>query len=425
MATDQIFQQSEVVRKKLPDWMMADWHVFMDLIKKGEVTDIGERDFRIPAKVSKGGRVGTYSVQGGDMGRGTKMKGVVMTSTYFPFRLNFEIDHLSIKATRNSTLAIKNPFKEAIKDAVPEFMLYLDKFCHSDGTALLAQATATATVSGKTQYTCNTNFGVMRLRRDQYVTVYATGFAAADLKSANTLFVEQWDPQARTILLSGLVPSAAATDKICFEGVSGASPVGVTGLYYFNSSATTGTTYGVNRANENEIISSSVNAAGGLTHEHGMAAYHRVLKRRGKHAQDMVGLCPVSQQARIWSDAMSIQRIDLSGTQAEAVDRLPKLRGMKSFMWCGVPHMIDIHQDETRIDYVIPSDLGRARLGELDFFETPGKSGPDARFFQLWGGSGGPAAAVWFGLTVEENVYNVNPGGGVFIYGLTLPTLYS
>jgi len=422
MSTAQLYQQSEVVRKKLDKWISMPWNVAADLIDKGEVTEVGERDFRIPAQVTNGGRVGTYNPQGGDMGRGTASSGVVMISSYFPLRLNFEIDHLSIKATRNKTIAIKNPFKAMIADAVPEFMVYRDKFLHCDGTAVLATAVATATVSSKTQYTMDANFGVMRLRRGQFLNIYDTTLAT--LKSSSTLYIQQWDPGARTILLSGLVTSPVATDKMCFEGTSGASPAGIQGIPYFNNSATSGTTLGINRANENEIIANSVNAAGGLTHEHGMALYHRNLKRFGKQADNMVGLCPTSQQAAIWMNVMSIQRIDLGSTQAEAVDRLPKLKGKKSFMWCGMPHMVDIHQDETRIDYIIPELWGWARLGEMDFFETPGKSGADARFFQLSGGSGGPAAAVWFGLTCEEQPYNVRPGAGGFIYGLTAPPLY-
>lgn len=422
MSTAQLYQQSEVVRKKMAVWITKPWNVAMDLFEKGEVTEVGERDFRLPARVSNGGRVGTYNPQGGDMGRGTAPSGVVMIATYFPLRLNFEIDHLSIKATRNKNLAIENPFKNSIKEAIPEFMMYRDKFSHGDGTAFLATATATATVGGKTQYTMGTANGVMLLRRGQYLNVYDT--TGATLKSANTLYIQQWNPQARTILLSGLVPSPVATDKMAFEGTSGASPAGINGLKYFNSSATSGTTLGINRANENEIIANEVVGSGGLTNEHGMALYHRILTRRGKVADNMVGLCPPAQQAAIWMNVMSLQRIDLGSTSAQAVDRLPKLKGKKSFTWCDMPHMVDIHQDNTRIDYVIPDAWGFARLGEMDFFETPGKSGPDGRFFSLFGGSGGPAAAVWFGLTCEEQLFNSDPGSGGFISTLDLPTLY-
>lgn len=422
MATAQLYQQSEVVRKEMPSWMSKPWNVAMDLLKKGEVTQVGERDFRAPSTVSNGGRVGTYNPQGGDMGRGTGPSGVVQIYTYFPLRLNYEIDHLSIKATQTKSTAIRNPFKDMLKNAIPEFMIYRDKFAHCDGTAVLATATATATASGKTTYTCDTNQGVMLLRRGQFVTVYNN--ALTSVLSSSTLSIEQWDPQARTVRLSGTVAGAGADDKITFEGVSGSSPAGINGFKYFNNSATSGTTGGINRANENEIIANSVNVNGTIANEHGMALYHRILRRRGMVADNMVGLCPLAQEAAIMMNVMSIQRIDLGSTEAKAVDRLPSLKGKKSFVWCGLPHMRDIHEDNSRIDYVIPNLYGFARLSELDFFETPGKSGPDARFFNLLGGSGGPAAAVWFGLTCDEQVYSSDPGAGGFLYGCTLPTLY-
>lgn len=421
MATAQLYQQSEVVRKKLPLWMTQKWNVAMDLFKKGEVTQIGERNFRIPATVTNGGRFGTYNPQGGDMGRGTAQTGLFMVAPYFPLRLNFELDHLSIEATESKNTAIVNPFKEALKNAIPEMMLYRDKLAHCDGTAVIGTATATATVSGVTQYTLDTNQGVMLMRRGQPIVPYDSALAAP---LAPPLFINQWNPQARTILLSGLVTSPNATDKMCFEGVSGASPAGINGTKYYNNSATSGTTLGITRSTENEIIANNVGTAGNLIHEHGMAIYHRILKRRGKVGENIVGLCPVEQQAAIWMNVMSIQRIDLGETRAEAVDRLPGLKGKKSFMWCEMPHMVDIHQDASRIDYVIPELFGWARLKELGFFETPGKSGPDARFYQLAGGSGGPAAALWFGLTVNENLYSIDPGAGGFISGLNLPALY-
>src|SRR6185369_6936857 len=96
-------------------------------------------------------------------------------------------------------------------------------------------------------YTLDTNVGAMLLRRGQYVTVYNN--ALTSVLSSSTLFIDQWNPLARTVRLSGLVSGAGADDKICFEGVSGSSPAGIQGTKYFNNSAATGTTLSVNRAN--------------------------------------------------------------------------------------------------------------------------------------------------------------------------------
>lgn len=421
MASNQLYQQSEKVRAQMPYWMLQDWNLCTDFIKKGEVETVSERDYRIPYMVTLGGRVGTYDPQFGDMGRGTAMTGGVMIASYFNLRLNFEIDYLAMKATATKDRAIKNPFKEAIKSAIPEFMLYIDKFFHNDGTAVLATATAQST-STTTTYTCDNVFGTQHLRRGQFVTVYDSTLTT--VKSASTLYITGIDTIQRKVYLSGAVPSAANTDKICFEGVSGSSPTGLRGLYYWNSYATSGTTAGVNRANEPQIISKYVNVGSSTVDQtHVMALYHRILMDRGAVANEMLGLCPPAQQAAIYANVMAIQRVDLGNTRAEAVDRLPKLggKGKKAFMFGDIPHYVDIHQDQTRIDYIIPRQYGRARLDEMKFFETPGTNN---RFFQLYGASGAPANGVWFGLTVNEDFYNIDAGAQGVLYGCALPTLY-
>jgi hypothetical protein len=126
----------------------------------------------------------------------------------------------------------------------------------------------------------------------------------------------------------------------------------------------------------------------------------------------------------VFANVMSIQRIDLSGTQAKAIDRLPELKaaGKESYMWGNVPHYVDIHQDRTVNDYFVPSDFGRARLDEMKFFQTPGTN---QRFFPLYGGSGAPAAGVWFGLTCDEDLYNINPGATGFISNLAVDAYHS
>jgi hypothetical protein len=111
MASQQLWQQSEVIRKgAFPFWATKKFNVLSDFIKRGEVTQIGERDFRIPFKKTFGGRVGKYDPQMGDMGRGTQMSGDVMIQSYFNLRLNFEMDMLAIKATQDRSIAIQDPF---------------------------------------------------------------------------------------------------------------------------------------------------------------------------------------------------------------------------------------------------------------------------------------------------------------------------
>lgn len=419
MASDYLYEASEVVRQKLPEFYAKKWNRATDLVKKGEVEQVGERDYRIPFKLQAGGRVGTYDNNMGDMGRGTAAKGDVFVASYFSLRLNFELSKLATKATKNKKLAIKNAFKDAMADAMPEFMLYLDKFFHSDGTAVIAVATGHALDGGKSVYTLATDFGTQRLRRGQYVTVYDN--ALANALSSATLYIEKIDYKARKIKLSGAVAGAGNDDKVCFEGVSGASPAGLKGLYYYVSAATSGTTLGVNRANVPEIISSSADATAGLTVEHGIYLHDQMLERFGELMDGVVGLSGTSARATVWSNVMALQQFDISGGNS-IKDRLPEGLKAKSFPFAGVPHIVDIHQDKTRLDWIIPSTWGRAELAPVDFFELDGSG---QRFFHIAGTSGGPAAGVWFGLTADVDFYCTHPGAQGVISGIPLPALYA
>jgi hypothetical protein len=422
MASLTLWQQSEVVRKgAFPIWQTKKFNLLTDFIKKGEVTQVGERDFRIPFQKTYGGRVGAYDPQMGDMGRGSQPTGDKMIGSYFNLRLNFELDMLAIKATQDRKIALNDPFKDAVARGFLEFQLYLDKFYHSNGTALLGTATAHSSSSGVSVYTLDTLFGTQRLRRGQYVNVYAASITT--LKSANTLYITGINSTARTVTLSGIVPSAAATDTLTFEGVSGNSPTGLRGLYYWIDYTTSGTTAGINRALEPEIQANYVDGTTtGPTAEAVLALTDRMYNRRGETPDGLLGVTSVAQRAVIFSNVMSIQNYDLAKSSAQAVDRLPALKGKKSFMWGDTPHYVDIHQDASRIDYFVPSECGRARLDEMKFFQTPGSN---QRFFPLYGGSGAPAAGVWFGLTCSEDMYHVNPGNTGVLYGLPRTGFYA
>jgi hypothetical protein len=191
-------------------------------------------------------------------------------------------------------------------------------------------------------------------------------------------------------------------------------------LYYFNSSATSGTTLGVNRATYPEIVSSSADATGGLTVEHGIYLHDQMLERFGELMDGVVGLSGTAARAGVFSNLMALQQFDISGGNS-IKDRLPEGLKAKSFPFAGVPHILDIHQDKTRFDWIIPETWGRAELAPVGFFELDGSG---QRFFPLYGSSGGPAAGVWFGLTADFDYFCTNPGAQGVIENVPLPTLY-
>ena len=120
MSTDTLFEQSERVRDKLQPWLQT-YSVASNFIKKGEVEQVGERDYRIPFLTQNGLRYGTMNKDGGDYGRGTAMKGGLLISTFFTTRGNFELTQLKMDATANTAVAVKSAFKQAMMTGMPEY----------------------------------------------------------------------------------------------------------------------------------------------------------------------------------------------------------------------------------------------------------------------------------------------------------------
>lgn len=422
MATNTIWLQSEFVRKKMfPIWGNFDYGVLWDFFAKGEVERVGERDYRIPFEQTPGGRMGHYDPQGGDMGRGSSPTGNVLLQSFFSMRMNYEFDELQIKASENAAVGVKNPFTYCVANGMKYFNTLWDRVIHGNGTAFLATSVGYSAATGVSVYTMSDSFGTQLLSRGQYYAIYdSTGNT---LKSSGVFWATQVNTQARTLTFSGIVPNAAAGDLIAFEGVSGPQPAGPRGLAYWISQATSGVTAGIDRSLENQVVAKSVDGSNGLSTEVVLALHDRIFKDRGE-VPDLLGITTVEQRAYAYSQMIAIQMSLIEGEKANIFDRLPKLKGRKFFMWGDVPHYIDAAADARRNYYIKPSDWGRAVLYPDGFYETPGKSGQDARFIQIYGGSGGPAASVFFGFVRNQDLYTINPGEQGVIYSLPISALY-
>jgi len=414
--TNQLYQQSERVRPKLEEWLNK-FQTPANLIPKRDVQLLSERDFRVPAITDEPGREGTYNPNGGEIGRGQSTKGQVMISTFYPLRQAFELTQLEVEATQSGEQAAKSVFKDVMKRALPGFAAFRNRLFFTDGTPTLGTATAQATVSGVTVYTMDSTFGTRRLRRGQYVAIYDSTLTTL----RTTERITSINYKDRKVTLASTISGAASTDVLCFEGVSGASPTGIQGLYYWNSSAQTGTTAGINRANEPEIWSNSVSGSGGLASIIGLNLFHQMVERRGVESlSGLLGISGLSQHAAAVANVMNVQNIlNINGQTAEMKDLLPAVA--LAFPFAGVKHMVVPMQDATRLDWISPQETwGVARLHDTKYFEIGG-----SRFFPTYGSGGSPNAAMWFALVCNENFFCANPGGNGVITSLPVEAPYA
>ena len=415
--TNSLWLQSEKVRPKLEGWLPKFKSLIFTKIDNKQVEKVSERDYRIPYKTTAGGKVRTYDPNMGAVGRGSSATGGVLISTFFPLSLAFELSELETLATESKEQAVASKFKMAMADAMPEFALYLDKFWHrGNGTADLAVATAHTTSGGNSVYTLDSSFGVAALRRGMQVRVQASN--RTTYRTINTTLTETYivavDYDNNKVTLNGTVDSAAATDVLILAGTSGNNPVGMKGLPYYNSYATSGSTLGLDRSTEYEVITPNVNAAGGLTNGHGVQLLGKMLKRRGtgQFPNNIFGCMSFEVYKQLYDQVQLIQRIDLGGDGAKMVDTAGKQK--MEFSWCGVPHYIDVNQDTTRVDWVAPAVWGWSSMKPMSFYEVG-----NTRFFPIYATDGSPAAGLWFALTVHRDSWCADPAQGGVIYGIS------
>lgn len=420
MATDSLFVQSEVVRPKLQKWYES-FNVASNLVKKGEVQKVGERDYRMPFETTPGGRFGTFNPDFGAIGAGSAFQGDVLKGSFFPLRLNFALSMLKMDATSSSEVAIVNALKDALKKGMPEMSVYSDFSFHGDGTATFGTATATSVVNSQQVYTLEPNMGIQRARRGMYVNVADSAYGS--IKSSANTYIKRIDYANKKVILSGTVGSAANSDVLMYDGVSlpgsSAAPAWQRGLYYWNSAATSGYLAGIDRSVEPEVIANSVNVGGTITPANGLQLLDQIGQRRGEVADGLVGLANTSQRAAVYFQGVAISEWQRS-SKDDMLDIMPNARKME-FSFCGVNHKIDYRQDRSRIDWIVPELWGRAQMRPLDYFELEGQG----RFYRIYDPtSGTPLAGLQFSLVSNEDFYCVDPGGQGILTGLTLPSGY-
>lgn len=415
MATDSIVFQLEKVAKELPAYV-NNWNVARNMVKKqGNVEMVGERDFRSPFILTKGGRKGKVDSNGGAWGRGTAQKGGVMVQTVVDLRCNFEMTQKAIDSTNTADKSRLNVFKQAVADAPEVFAVMLDEQFHSDGTAILGISISQSTVSSKTVYVMDTITSVNKLHVGDYVIPYNTGGTA--LNSGTAVLIEQINFETRSVYLSALIASAAGGDTLCLDGSTGSSPTSVQGINYFITDSTSGSTLGVSRATTWEIVSNSVDVTGVPTVMKGQQLLDKILTRRGgEFSEGMVWLMSPGQKSNLFSNVMNISRIDnFDGNLAKDLNTKAKVIKLP---FCGVPGFVDPRENLDRMDLFIPSDWGRVQTKDVSQVEVGGQ-----KVFILYDATtGSPSSNQWFAFYVSENYVCRNPGQSGYLKNLTAPS---
>lgn len=414
--------QLEKVRDKFTLMYDRDDMLLTKIQQRGDVEMVSSRNLRGPLQVAPGGNAGAYNPDGGDLGRGSGTVYDFFQITPQYFRIAVEQNTLVKYATDTREKAIANAIKRELAQSMAQFRKFLDTILQTDGTGVIGTVAAGG-VSGNT-LTMAVPYGAALVYDNQIVQVYDTTLVT----NRGSFKVVTSDPVTnQTIVADALPAGTVAGDVLVYDGLTGANPIGIYGLKYHQSNATTGTWLNLNRATYPVILATpAVNAANSaLVPSFIRLALNKMRKALGINAENnktrspkLLGYGPLEQEQAWENLAITTSSIIKEGAGGRANDYDGLFTGKLTMS--GIEFMPSIHADQTRIDFLNLSHWGRAVSKDIGLFED----GEGKTVFPVYGASGGVAAANIFYYDTGFNVFSDSPRSGAYVYALARPTGY-
>jgi hypothetical protein len=410
--------QLEKVRDKVPLLYERDDILLTMIQQRGDVEKVSSRNMRLPLQVNPGGKAGSYSADGGDLGRGSGTAyDIAQVSPVF-FRFAIEITKLVEYATTGRERAIENAAKREVAQGMKQFRAFLDKLMQTAGNGVLGTI---SNVSGTT-FTMSVPSGAALVYPGQTIQIYDTTLTTNRNIAANvTTNVLTADPvTTQTITVDNVPTGTVATDVIVHDGLSGAQPVSLYGIKYHQNNATTGTWLNLNRATYPiQLATPRVNAGNAaLTPSNVRLAINKVRKSLGiNHLGKLIAYMAVEQEHAWENLGITVSQIIKEGGEKTGNDLDLLFSGRKTMS--GIPIKASVNADQTRVDFLDLAHWGRAVLKDIDFYEVNGNT-----VFPIYGASGGIAASYIFYFDTAFQVWDDSPRTGAYFDTLARPSGY-
>lgn len=410
--------QLEKVRDKVPLLYERD-DVLLSMIQaRGDVEKVSSRNMRLPLQLIPGGKAGSYSADGGDLGRGSGTTYDVAQVSPIFFRFAVEITKLVEYASNAREKAIENAVKREIASGMRQFRSFLDKVIQTAGNGVLGTISA---INGST-FTMTIPSGAALVYVGQTIQIYDPTLTTNRNVAASVVTnVLGADPiGAQTITVDNVPDNTAVNDLIVHDGLTGSQPVSLFGIKYHQNNATTGTWLNLNRATyPQQLQTPRVNAANSaLVPSYVRLAINKVRKSLGINQLGKLIAYTSVEQEHAWENlGITISQVIKEGAGSRANDLDLLFSGKKTMS--GIPIKSSINADQTRVDFLDLSHWGRAVMKDIDYFEVGGQT-----VFPIYGASGGISASFIFYFDTGFQVWNDSPRSGSYIDALARPSGY-
>lgn len=394
--------------------------VLLSLIQqRGDIEKVSSRNMRLPLQLVPGGKAGSYSADGGDLGRGSGTSYDVAQVSPIFFRFAVEITKLVEYATTGKEKAIENAAKREVANGMKQFRAFLDKVIQGSGNGVIGTISS---IAGGV-LTMAVPMGATGVYVGQTIQIYdPTLTTNRNIAGGVVSNVLQADPlsSSQTITIDNVPGGTGANDVIVHDGLVGAQPVSLFGVKYHQNNATTGTWLNLNRATYAvQLQTPTVNASSSaLVPTYVRLAINKVRKALGVEQLGKLLAYTSLEQEHAWENlGIAISTIIKEGGGGRANDLDLLFTGKKTMS--GVPFKSSINADQTRIDFLDMSHWGRAVMKDIDYFEVGGQT-----IFPIYGASGGLASAYIFYFDTGFQVWNDSPRSGSYISALARPSGY-
>jgi hypothetical protein len=406
--------QLEKVRDKVPLLYERDDILLTMIQQRGDVEKVSSRNMRLPLQVLPGGKAGTYSADGGDLGRGSGTQyDVAQVSPVF-FRFAIEVTKLVEYATDGRERAVADAAKREVVQGMKQFRSFLDKLMQTAGNGVLRSVASFSS----TTWTMTTPPGAALVYPGQTIQVYDPTLTT-NRGSCNVVAADPISP-TQTITIDVNPTGLTAGDVIVHDGLTGAQPTSLYGIKYHQNNATTGTWLNLNRATYPvQLATPRVNAGNAaLTPANVRLAINKVRKALGiNHLSKLIAYMAVEQEHAWENLGITVSQIIKEGGSSSGNDLDLLFTGRKTMS--GIPIKSSVNADQTRVDFLDLSHWGRAVLKNIDFYEVNGNT-----VFPIYGASGGIAASYIFYFDTAFQVWDDSPRSGAYIDTLARPSGY-
>jgi hypothetical protein len=410
--------QLEKVRDKVPILYERDDVLLSMIQQRGDIEKVSSRNMRLPLQLIPGGKAGSYSADGGDLGLGSGTTYDVAQVTPIFFRFAVQITKLVEYASNSREKAIENAVKREIANGMKQFRAFLDKVIQTAGNGVLGTISS---ISGST-FTMTIPTGAALVYVGQTIQIYdPTLTTNRNVAASVVTSVLGADPiNAQTITVDNVPSGTSVNDVIVHDGLTGSQPVSLFGIKYHQNNATTGTWLNLNRATyPQQLQTPRVNAGNAaLVPGYVRLAINKVRKSLGINQLGKLIAYTSVEQEHAWENlGITISQVIKEGAGSRANDLDLLFSGKKTMS--GIPIKSSINADQTRIDFLDLSHWGRAVMKDIDFFEVGGQT-----VFPIYGASGGISASFIFYFDTGFQVWNDSPRSGSYIDTLARPSGY-